>query len=425
MTDAASVDDTPSLDAALTTPARQLLADLVATPSVSGAEGDAAAVLAEFLRDHGRPVTIDAVGNVRSPAPDTPVGEDVLLTSHVDTVPGEVPVRVERVPPSEARWGHTPVPDAGESTTSGADESTPELWGRGSVDATGPLAAMAVAAVETGASFVAVVREETDSRGARHLVDDRPAPAAVVNGEPSGWDALTLGYRGFLPGTYTVETAAGHSSRPEPNAVQHATAWWHRVATEIADDGRGDTDAADVDGVDAADVDDTDAADVDGADAADADGRTHTPTGVFESVTATPTSFEGGPTADGTVRATVEVGFRLPPGTTAASIRERVVGLTDRGELDWGPPIPPATASPRTEVARAFRAAIRSHGGSPRLLRKTGTADANVFADAWGVPTVTYGPGDSALDHTADERLPLPALECATDVLVDAVERLR
>jgi LysW-gamma-L-lysine carboxypeptidase len=425
VTDAASGRVEP--DDAFTTPARQLLAGLVATPSVSGAESDAAAVLAKFLRDHGRPVTVDAVGNVRAPAPDTPAGEDVLLTSHVDTVPGEVPVRVERVPASEARWGHTRVPDAEESTTPAADasvpdaeESVPELWGRGSVDATGPLAAMAVAAVETGASFVGVVREETDSRGARHLVDDRPAPAAVVNGEPSGWDALTLGYRGFLPATYTVETAAGHSSRPEPNAVQHATAWWHRVATEIADDGRGDADAADVDDTNVADVDDADTADVD-----DADGQTDTPTGVFESVTATPTSIEGGATGDGTVRATVEVGFRLPPGTTAASVREQVTALTDRGELDWGAPIPPATASPRTEVARAFRAAIRSHGGSPRLLRKTGTADANVFADAWGVPTVTYGPGDSALDHTADERLPLPALDRARDVLVDAVERLR
>lgn len=403
MTDTASVGDTPSVDDALTTPARQLLAYLVATPSVSGGEGDAAAVLAEFLRDHDRSVTVDPVGNVRAPAPDTAVGEDVLLTSHVDTVPGEVPVRVERVPASEARWGHTPVPDAGGSTASTADEvRIPELWGRGSVDATGPLVAMAVAAVETSVSFVGVVGEETDSRGARHLVDDRPAPAAVVNGEPSGWDALTLGYRGFLPATYTVETAAGHSSRPEPNAIQHATAWWHRVATEVADDASADD------------------APVASAGAPDGD-----PTGVFESVTATPTEFEGGPRADGAVRATVEVGFRLPPGTTAATIRKRVAALTDHGSLSWGEPIPPATTGPRTPLARAFRAAIRTNGGSAQLLRKTGTADANVFTDAWGVPTVTYGPGDSALDHTAAERLPLPALDHATDVLVDAVERLR
>ena len=174
------------------------------------------------------------------------------------------------------------------------------------------------------------------------------------------------------------------------------------MATEVADDASADD------------------APVASAGAPDGD-----PTGVFDSVTATPTGFEGGPRADGAVRATVEVGFRLPPGTTAAAIQEQVAALTDHGSLSWGEPIPPATTGARTPLARAFRAAIRTNGGSARLLRKTGTADANVFADAWGVPTVTYGPGDSALDHTAAERLPLPALDHATDVLVDAVERLR
>jgi len=49
----------------------------------------------------------------------------------------------------------------------------PVLWGRGTVDATGPLVAMAVAAVQTGVSFVGVAGEETNSRGARFLVEDR------------------------------------------------------------------------------------------------------------------------------------------------------------------------------------------------------------------------------------------------------------
>ena len=383
--------------AALDTPVRQLLCDLVATPSPSGEEADAAGRLAAFLRGCGREVHTDAVGNVRAPAPETDAGEDVLLTAHVDTVPGEVPVRVESVPAADARWGHSPAP--------GVASEVSELWGRGSVDATGPLAAMAVAAVETGVSFAAVVGEERDSRGARHLVDDRPAPAAVVNGEPSGWDAVTLGYRGFLPVTYTVETAVGHTSRPEPNAVQYATAWWRRVADRIADDGGtlvGDDPAA-------RPPDETAAVE-----------------GVSTAVTATPTRFDGGTATDGgRVQATVEVQFRLPPGTTATDLRERVAAVTPHGSLSWGTPIPPTTASPRTALARAFRAAIRDAGGDPRLLRKTGTADANLYADGWGCPTVTYGPGDAALDHTADERVPLPAVDRATSVLVDAVERLR
>ena len=42
----------------------------------------------------------------------------------------------------------------------------------------------------------------------------------MVNGEPSGWDGITLGYRGFLDGTYVVTSESGHSSRPDMNAIE-------------------------------------------------------------------------------------------------------------------------------------------------------------------------------------------------------------
>ena len=139
--------------------ARDLLEEVVRIPSVTPEEREAAEHLVDFFESHGREAWIDDVGNVRAPADD-----GVLLTSHVDTVPGDIPVRIEE-----------------------NDEGEEALWGRGSVDAKGPLCAMAVAAVRTGASFVGVVGEEVDSRGGRFLVEDRDsAPDAVVNGEPSG-----------------------------------------------------------------------------------------------------------------------------------------------------------------------------------------------------------------------------------------------
>ncbi|MFD1646979.1 [LysW]-lysine hydrolase [Haloarchaeobius litoreus] len=346
---------------------------MVAIPSPSGEERAAAEHLRDFLLDHGREAWLDDVGNVRAPADDS-----VLLTSHVDTVPGEVPVGVET--PDEtgdpAPWGGDDAPPADAAV----------LRGRGSVDATGPLCAMAVAAVRTGVSFVGVVGEETDSRGARHLVDDREAPDAVVNGEPSGWDAVTLGYRGFLAGTYRVETEAGHSSRPEPNAIQHAMGWWNRVesAFESADDA------------------------------------------VFESVTAKPVDVRGGVADDGlSVEATMDVQFRIPPGTAADEIRGAVEGELDAGTVDWADAIPPVLDSPRSGVGRAFRVGIRERGGSPRLLKKTGTADVNLFAGAWDCPMATYGPGDSALDHAPDERLALPEYDRAIAVLETVCDDLQ
>jgi LysW-gamma-L-lysine carboxypeptidase len=333
--------------------AEALLVELVSTPSPSGEEDAAAEALASFLRDHGRAVERDAAGNVRAPGDDA-----VLLTSHVDTVPGEVPVRVE----------------------------DGVLWGRGSVDATGALAAMAVASVETGVSFAGVVGEETDSRGARHLVSDREAPEALINGEPSGWDAVTLGYRGLLSGTYAVETAARHSSRPEPNAVERAMAWWERTADALAPD------------------DDA---------------------GVFDSVTAKPVAVDGGPTDDGlAVAATVDAQFRLPPGAAADDVRSVAEAALDAGSVTWQESIPPVVADPRSPVASAFRAAVRAAGGDPSLLCKSGTSDMNLFAAAWDCPMATYGPGDSEFDHAPDERLPLDSYRRAISVLTDVCDRL-
>ena len=338
----------------LDTEAKQLLYDLVAIPSPSGEEAAAAEHLIEYFESHGREAWTDEVGNVHAPADDS-----VLLTSHVDTVPGDIPVRIE----------------------------DGVLHGRGSVDATGPLVAMAVAAVETGVSFVGVVGEERDSRGARHLVAERDEPDAVVNGEPSGWDAVTLGYRGFLPGTYVATSESGHTSRPERNAIQDAMDWWDRVEDAFAAD-------------------------------------EWTP--VFEGVTPKPVSIEGGTSDDGlSVEATMEVQFRIPPGMDAGALREVADGELESGTVQWREAIPPVMASPRNPVARAFRVAIRAVGGDPSQLRKTGTSDMNLYADAWDCPMATYGPGDSALDHTPEERLPLAEFDRAVSVLERACERLQ
>lgn len=48
----------------------------------------------------------------------------------------------------------------------------------------------------------------------------------------------------------------------------------------------------------------------------------------------------------------------------------------------------------------------------------------NVVAELWPVPTLAYGPGDSALDHTPEERLDLAEYDRAVAVLTSALTRL-
>ncbi|HET7325109.1 MAG TPA: [LysW]-lysine hydrolase [Halococcus sp.] len=338
--------------------ARELLTDLVEIPSPTGEEGECAERLLGFFESHGRDVWLDEAGNVRAPADDS-----LLLTSHIDTVPGDIPVRIE------------------------TDENGNEvLWGRGSVDAKGPLAAMAVAAVREGVSFVGVVGEETDSTGARHLIETRDAPEAVVNGEPSGWEGITLGYRGLLAGTYVATSESGHTSRPENNAIEDALDWWNRVRNAVTDDS-----------------DDW--------------------TPVFERITPKPTEIEGGPSEDGlSVETTMDVQFRVPPSFTVEEVREIADGELNGGTVRWYDEVSPVMTNPRTTLASAFRGAIRRADGEPRLLRKTGTSDMNIY-QSWGCPMATYGPGNSDFDHAPDERLSLSEFDRSIEVLCDAAER--
>jgi LysW-gamma-L-lysine carboxypeptidase len=73
---------------------------------------------------------------------------------------------------------------------------------------------------------------------------------------------------------------------------------------------------------------------------------------------------------------------------------------------------------------RAFLAGIRAAGGQPGFNLKTGTSDMNFVAPLWDCPVLAYGPGDSALDHTPDEHLPLEEYRRAVEVLHTALIRL-
>ncbi len=82
------------------------------------------------------------------PIDDGRITKEILLLGHMDTVPGDIPVRIER----------------------------DRLYGRGAVDAKGPLAAFVVAAARAqlapGTRLVvigAVEEESATSKGARHV----------------------------------------------------------------------------------------------------------------------------------------------------------------------------------------------------------------------------------------------------------------
>jgi len=167
---------------------------LVDIDSTTGREGEAGTWLARFLRARGYQVTEQPVSegrfNVFARLDAAPA---VVFSTHYDCVPPYFPSREERG----------------------------LLFGRGSCDAKGILAAQVAAAEalrgagETRIGLLFVVGEERGSDGAP--VANRLAPAGVrylVNGEPTD-SRLGAATRGILRVRLQADGRAAHSSFPE------------------------------------------------------------------------------------------------------------------------------------------------------------------------------------------------------------------
>jgi LysW-gamma-L-lysine carboxypeptidase len=101
--------------------------------------------------------------------------------------------------------------------------------------------------------------------------------------------------------------------------------------------------------------------------------------------------------------ASVKINIRIPPSVNVADLTAKMKELAGDGELLVEDGINAYRAEKNTFAVRAMLNGIRQAGGKPNFIYKTGTADMNIVAPAWGCPSLSYGPGDSSLDHTPDE----------------------
>src|SRR5438876_110518 len=233
-------------------------------------------------------------------------------------------------------------------------------------------------------TVIGAVEEEGSSRGARHLVSRRP-PDQLVILEPSGWDAITLGYKGSLKLRYRLSQPLGHGAGPNESAADRATAFVRRLQDHAATQGKG--------------------------------------LGSFERLDARILRFHAD--HDGfRDTAAMTLGFRLPPNFDVPSLQQELEQWADGAELRFEYADAAVRAEKNTPVVRAFLKGIRDAGGTPRFKMKTGTSDMNILAPVWGCPTLAYGPGDSKLDHTPDEAMDLDDFARGVDVLTSALNRL-
>src|SRR5207247_222935 len=106
------------------------------------------------------------------------------------------------------------------------------LHGRGACDAKGALAAALVAAHRHDGPgeivVVGAVGEERDSRGTRHLLP-RTRPDFLIVGEPSGWDGVTIGYKGNLSLVLRLDGERAHLSTPAATTVETGLTFIERL----------------------------------------------------------------------------------------------------------------------------------------------------------------------------------------------------
>lgn len=339
-----------------------LLRRLVEIESLSDQEGPAVAELCRQMERRGFRAEVDEAGSAVGT-----IGRGdrrVVLLGHIDTVPGRIPIRI-------------------------ADGV---LHGRGAVDAKGPLCAFvaAAAAAADRANLVitvvgAVGEERLGSPGAT-AVARWPAPDFCVIGEPSGWDAVCLGYRGTVGVRYRLRRPSRHSAGPGESVAEQAFAFWGALVAEVGRRNEG------------------------------AGAR-----GGFQSIT--PTIRAMGSTGDGLHdEAMLAIGLRLPPGAEIDGLLATLGDLAGEADLTIEGVQPGYREGKRSPLVPPFLRAIRGSGGTPRFSVKLGTSDVTIVGPAWRCPIVTYGPGDASLDHTPEERIELAeygrAIRVLTDVLV-------
>jgi succinyl-diaminopimelate desuccinylase len=206
---------------------KDLLKQLIRTDSTPGkGEAMAAEVVATYFRRHGIDCLLDQWdgnrGNVIAHVTTARERPALLFVCHLDVVGA-----------GEEQWEHPPF---------GAVEKDGRIYGRGTTDMKGGIAAVAAAICEATRSetplrgdiiFAATAGEETDSSGVLRFMQDRdglPPLAGIVVPEPTDLAVVTA-HRGLFWLRITTRGKAVHSSMPERGV--NAIASMKRVLDEL------------------------------------------------------------------------------------------------------------------------------------------------------------------------------------------------
>jgi putative selenium metabolism hydrolase len=370
--------------------------ELVRCPGFSGDEAKAAEAVARRMRALGYDeVEVDGWGNVIGTIRGAKPGPTLVFDGHMDVVP---------IRDSET-WTREPY---------GGEVVDGELWGRGSVDMKGGLAAALCAAAFVDRADIAgtvlvtatVAEELLIGRGLGKALEGRKVDA-LVTCEPTGARAIAVAGVGRATVEMTVRGLAAHSSQPRlgDNAVYRAMGAIERVRAMPR--------------------------------------RSQAPFGeeVIELVELRSRPSPGNGCIPDRCWALWEC--RLLPGETEASFLGRfraalegfdgaekvdfaigriAVDCYTGSRLEYEDFLSAWSTPPESPLRALAELALERLGVAAEPIVFRACTNANVSAGEMGIPSLIYGPGDLARAHKPDERLAVGELELCAEAYGGMIE---
>ena len=279
-----------------------------------------------------------------------------------------------------------------------ADERDGSLWGRGSSDMKGGVAAMCAAAARASdrgldceVIITAVADEEWDSAGTRAVIARGVRADAAIVTEPTRL-AIAPAHRGFAWTTVTIRGRAAHGSRYDVgiDAIRHAGLLL---------------------------------AELDALESRELAARTHPLLGRASWHASTIDGGLGMSTYPD--KCTLRIERRTLPGETPAQafaeVRDACARVHARrpsfdADVTLDLAQNPSDVATDAPVVRRLERALAASGETSRIEGLSAWTDAALLNEA-GIPAICYGPGDIARAHAAAEWIEVDEIERATRVL--------